>query len=878
MPDPNLPQSVFDAFAAGDEVVTLPSGRWKLSSTLNVMPGTKVINAFGCVLVPSVVQAISISSPIDPVGESYNWIQYHATGEITPGVDTLSLPEPIDFVPGEVVMCRIGVRPVRMVFKEVLACDGLTVQFTEPFDEAILVYGSYEVFLAAAAPDQQTKVGDFGSVTPNTSPGRGYGDDHEIIRFTGIVEDVLITGLTIEWPETYKPNGAGGIMCRFSRNITIRNLRVVNPRGNSVLAFGSSVTIEGLTLEGDGYNYIFNTTPFPALAILGWGGTVTCSDLSVTSTNSILWQFEVGTIAEFSDVIYSSNQPIPGELTTAPFFTAPGSEPVYAVNAVLDIEGAGYLTTWGAPPHIFENSEFVQHLHHPLVYQQFDWVGTVRIGGKLFHPKRTQTWQFTIAPNATYGELFLPEGIYRSGTITVSSTLRNPVVNAVTEVLELVDGVATFPQGRWLDLPVGFPLRSTNFRMLVRVFAQTGADPLTITVEADYLPEENMALLEDLNLAHCWPNEEVSDGTAPVTRSDVIGTSHLTDNNTVASVADGPWGKPAARFVAANSEVLSVAGMASVLSAGGTVAVWFRVDNQGSTPILGRDTVAGREWSIDLVAGRFRFVVWNPAGANIALVNYITGSEVEVDQWHLGFAWHDPVNELIGIQLDDNAVITAARTEGVADSGQPFRVGAVYSVFGNLDIAAIYLSSDVWTPELRAQLYNGGVGVDLFAEPPPGPIDGTARTFLVAFGSAYSGASPGYEVYDSDGIIITEWTTTGFTEVAPGTYRVTIELPDNFVGHVLFRPELISTVSLIKFVEIVHHATAADLDELLLGARMIGADVSIDKVTDPTCYHLVYKIAGTDTEISRKELRDIDGAKINTDKKIPRQLLEVITP
>lgn len=72
--------------------------------------------------------------------------------------------------------------------------------------------------------------------------------------------------------------------------------------------------------------------------------------------------------------------------------------------------------------------------------------------------------------------------------------------------------------------------------------------------------------------------------------------------------------------------------------------------------------------------------------------------------------------------------------------------------------------------------------------------------------------------------------------------------------------------------------TLEQIDELLLAARIVGADVYIDKATDPTCYHLVYKIKGTATEIARKELRDIDGAKINTDSKIPRQLLEVAAP
>ena len=720
MADP-LPQSVRDAFAAGDATITLPAGQWDIgASALSVLPGTTQINGAGCTLIPSAsTEVISVRSPIDPIGASYNWIQHHATGAITPGVDTLLLPDTLNLTPGEVVMCRVGVRPedpnepVWMIFRTVLACDGSTVQFTEPFDVTVPVYGDAATLALTTPVDQQNKIGDFGTVTPNTSPGRGYGDDHEIIRFTGIIDALTINDLTIAWPDTYKPNGAASVVARFARNITINNLLITNPRGSGVHNFGSSVVVNGLTLEGDGYNFVFNTVPFPAVAVLGWGGTIDVTSLTVTSTNSVLWQFEVGTRATFLNVDYSSNQPIEGELQTTPFMSAPGSEPVYCTNGRFDIQEAGYLTTWGAPKHIFEDCEFVQPLSHVLNFNQFEWVGSVTIGGQRFRHLERSIFTLEIPPGAVYGELFLPDGVYRSGTITVSSLDRNPTVHAVTEQLTLDGMTATFPLARWLDLQPNFPVRSSDYRMLVRVFADTGAAPITVTIDTEFHQEQAMTLLADLNLSHCWLLDEDSDGSAPVTRLDRVGSAHLTDNNTVPSISDGPLGN-ACRFVAANSEVLSVADEAS-LTLGGSLAVWFRVATQTSIPILGKDTTSGREWSVDLTAGRFRLAVWGPnTGENIQLINKTVGNEVSVNTWHLGFVWHDAVNDLIGIQVDNTSELTAARTFGIADGTQPFRIGSVFSTFGTIDIGPVYMSPDVWTADQRADLYNGGAGVNLW--------------------------------------------------------------------------------------------------------------------------------------------------------------------
>ena len=84
--------------------------------------------------------------------------------------------------------------------------------------------------------------------------------------------------------------------------------------------------------------------------------------------------------------------------------------------------------------------------------------------------------------------------------------------------------------------------------------------------------------------------------------------------------------------------------------------------------------------------------------------------------WHLIFAWHDPVADVIGLQMDDDAPSTTAWSDGSKETtGQNFAVGSYGSgggttFDGQIDEAGFWLR--VLTAGERAALYNSGNGMD----------------------------------------------------------------------------------------------------------------------------------------------------------------------
>ena len=210
------------------------------------------------------------------------------------------------------------------------------------------------------------------------------------------------------------------------------------------------------------------------------------------------------------------------------------------------------------------------------------------------------------------------------------------------------------------------------------------------------------------------------------TRVDSIGSNDLTDNNTVAS-ATGQFSN-AADFEADNTEFLSCASSADLQ--GGDVDFmlrgWMKLESQaGGSPgrylivkSAGIDNPTVLEYSlhVDHPFHGLRFSVCDTSN-NIGYVS--TGTDtIAVDTWYLFHAWHDSVNNEIGVVLNAGTPVTAAWTSGVRTTGNGFRLGA-----GHLDLVSTYglydgLLDDVCI--LRGYLlnssertadYNGGTGV-----------------------------------------------------------------------------------------------------------------------------------------------------------------------
>jgi uncharacterized repeat protein (TIGR01451 family) len=221
------------------------------------------------------------------------------------------------------------------------------------------------------------------------------------------------------------------------------------------------------------------------------------------------------------------------------------------------------------------------------------------------------------------------------------------------------------------------------------------------------------------NLSAWWSLNETSG-----TRSDNLGTSPLTDYNTV-SYAPGLQVN-AARFVPANLEFLSRADSA-VLSTGNIdftlVANVYMYSTSGIMVIANKGDKNNqnlRDYSLYFSGGAFGFRVGN--GSTTAYV--YSSQPVSAGAWYTIVAWHDAANNTLNIQVNNGTVNSASYSGGAMDTTYPLSIGAhsdgSYGLDGRIDEVALY--KRVLTSDQRSWLYNNGMGrsyTDLFASSTP---------------------------------------------------------------------------------------------------------------------------------------------------------------
>lgn len=209
-----------------------------------------------------------------------------------------------------------------------------------------------------------------------------------------------------------------------------------------------------------------------------------------------------------------------------------------------------------------------------------------------------------------------------------------------------------------------------------------------------------------------WKLDETSDGSAPVTRVDSIGSLDLTDNNTVASAAKGV-GAPAnlpdnvASFVAANSEYLSYAGALVAADASVTVSAWVYAASDGTLSIVND--------------GNGDFLLRRSVGGNVdfftrAFNDSVAESSptITVGSWFHVVAIHDADTDTISISLNNNALATAA-TGGANGALTNWFVGSRSAALAFWDgyISSVAVWDRVLSDDERTALYNSGAGAPL---------------------------------------------------------------------------------------------------------------------------------------------------------------------
>jgi hypothetical protein len=215
------------------------------------------------------------------------------------------------------------------------------------------------------------------------------------------------------------------------------------------------------------------------------------------------------------------------------------------------------------------------------------------------------------------------------------------------------------------------------------------------------------------SLISYWALDEASGS-----RVDSHGTNDLTDNNTVGSTTGIL--STAGDFVAANNEYLSHASNSDLVVGDEdfTLMAWIYVTATfgGVQRRIVSKRSANNNCDYDLSASAATdcspvFEIRNSAGSGVSLT-YTPA--LAFDAWHLIFAWHDSVNDLIYVQAD-NGTPDSAATGGIVPGGSgEFRIGQLAQVSRPWDdlIDEVGFWKRVLTSDERTELWNGGAGRD----------------------------------------------------------------------------------------------------------------------------------------------------------------------
>lgn len=222
------------------------------------------------------------------------------------------------------------------------------------------------------------------------------------------------------------------------------------------------------------------------------------------------------------------------------------------------------------------------------------------------------------------------------------------------------------------------------------------------------------------NLTAYWKIDATSDGSAPVTRIDSGSNGQdLTDNNNVAS-ATGKISN-AGQFVTAASKYLSRADN-STLSGSDidlSVSAWVYLDSKTlDRVIVSHYTPTGNQRSYQLyyrqAVDRFAFVV-SPDGTStgIGLVDANNFGSPSTATWYHVVAWHDSVNNLVGISVNAGTADTLSYSGGIHDSTAIFSIGSQNGnagfFDGRIDEVGFWKNKALSAGE-RTELYAAGAG------------------------------------------------------------------------------------------------------------------------------------------------------------------------
>lgn len=213
-----------------------------------------------------------------------------------------------------------------------------------------------------------------------------------------------------------------------------------------------------------------------------------------------------------------------------------------------------------------------------------------------------------------------------------------------------------------------------------------------------------------------WSLNESSAGASPVARVDSVGSNDLSDPNQVIS-GTGKINDAVDMRAGGSNDQLTAADHADLRfgATDWTIAAWYRPEATATA-----HGIVSKDGEAKLVrfpsANRLVIIVGdgNTTGSESMLVYPPT--TLANDVWHLAIAWYVAATNTLGITADGGSVSTTNPAVTLGTSAANFVVGRVdadpnYIADAMIDEVAKW--NRVLTSDERAELWNGGDGVDL---------------------------------------------------------------------------------------------------------------------------------------------------------------------
>ena len=209
-------------------------------------------------------------------------------------------------------------------------------------------------------------------------------------------------------------------------------------------------------------------------------------------------------------------------------------------------------------------------------------------------------------------------------------------------------------------------------------------------------------------------------GEASGTRADSIGSHDLADNNTVLQVS-GKVGN-AADFVLLNSEYLSAADHADlrIEDEAATICGWVNFDttasaaNKSQVFIAKWGTTGNQDYmvSMDKNTDFMEFKVQNSDASGKFDVQASTFGALSSGTWYFFRAWHDPVADEIGIEINrDGNKETTSLSGGTCGTSHSFDIGRNKDTkYFDYSVDAVGKWNAVLSDGVVDVIYNSGSG------------------------------------------------------------------------------------------------------------------------------------------------------------------------